>query len=171
MKKTLVSLSASAVLAAGLMLGQTTTGDPNTQQRQHHFEHGPGAMFQSLNLTDAQKEQAKAIFSSARESNHAVEQQMRDARQALNAAAKSGATDAQIDQLAAKIGPLSAQLAAAQAKTFAKFYAILTPEQRTQVGDQAFAGRGAGMNNGVSHRRENAASGWRQSNPQAGSQQ
>src|SRR4051794_9303708 len=103
MKKTLITLPVSALMAAGLMLAQSS-GDTNTQQRQHRFENGSGGhrgMFQSLNLTDPQKEQAKAIFSSARESNRALEQQMRDARQALNAAAKSGASDTQIDQLAA----------------------------------------------------------------------
>src|SRR5947208_719178 len=121
MKKTLITLPVSALLAAGLMVGQSNS-DATTQQRQHRFENGSGergAMFQSLNLSDAQKEQAKSIFSSSRESNRTLEQQLRDARQALNAAAKSGASDAQIDQLAARIGPLSAQAAAAQAKTFA----------------------------------------------------
>lgn len=166
MKKSLITLPVSALLAAGLMIGQSNT-DTTQQPRQHRFENGSGqrggGMFQSLNLTDAQKEQAKTIFSSARESNSALEQQMRDARQALNAAVKSGATDAQIDQLATKIGPLSAQLAAAQAKTFAKFYAILTPEQRTQLGDQGI--------DGFSHRRDNATNGWRKANQQTDNQQ
>jgi protein CpxP len=174
MKKTLITLPVSALIAAGLMLGQSNP-DTTTPQRQHRFENGSGehrdGMFQSLNLSDAQKEQAKSIFSSARQSNQALEQQMHDARKALNDAAKSGASDAQIDQLAAKVGPLSAQLAAAQAKTFAKFYTILTPEQRTQLADKSFMGRGAGMGNSFSHRRENGANGWRKASPQTDNQQ
>src|SRR3954454_19570142 len=166
MKKSLITLPVSALLAAGLMVGQSNT-DTTQQPRQHRFQNGSGerdgGMFQSLNLTDAQKEQAKTIFSSSRESNRALEQQMRDARQALNAAVKPGAADGQIDQLSAKIGPLASQVAAAQAKTFAKFYAILTPEQRTQLGDQ-------GMN-GFSHRRDNASNHWRKANPQTDNQQ
>lgn len=140
MKIRLFTLPVSAVLAAGLMLGQTA-GSGGSQTNGGYAHHG-GGMFQSLNLSDAQKEQAKAIFSASREANRALEQQMRDARQALNTAVKNGATDAQIDQLAVPIGPLSSQLAAAQAKTFAKFYAILTPEQKAQVGDHMFARSG-----------------------------
>lgn len=165
MKFRLLSIPASLIVAAGLMVAQSTDNGAGDQRQGRGLgQHG---MFANLNLTDTQKEQAKTIFSSSRESNRAIEQQLRDARQALNEAAKSGATDAQIDQLATKIGPLSAQVAAAQAKTFAKFYAILTPEQRNQLGNGMFGGHGPAASNGFSHRHENGATGWRRADPQS----
>jgi Spy/CpxP family protein refolding chaperone len=167
MKKTLFTVPASLVLAAGLMLGQTA-GSGDTQKSGRFGQHR-GGMFSSLNLSDAQKEQAKSIFSSSRESTRALEQQLRDARQALNTAAKNGASDVQIDQLAAAIGPLSAQAAAAHAKAFAKFYAILTPEQKAQVGDRMLGGD-RGMSKGFSQRRDGAKGGWRRSEGQTNNQ-
>ena len=62
--------------------------------------------------------------------------------QALNDAAKSNAVDAAIDQLAAALGTTSGQLAAIHTKAFAKFYALLTTEQRTKLDELHANGRG-----------------------------
>ncbi len=63
-------------------------------------------------------------------------------RTALNDAAKSNAADVSIDQLAATLGATSGQLAAIQTKAFAKFYALLTTEQRTKLDELHANGRG-----------------------------
>jgi len=65
-------------------------------------------------------------------------------RQALNDAAKSNAADATIDQLAATLGSTAGQLAAIQTKAFAKFYALLTTDQRTKLDELKSNGRGIG---------------------------
>jgi Spy/CpxP family protein refolding chaperone len=89
----------------------------------------------NLNLTDAQKEQARAIFSQSREASKPLFDQIRQNRQALAAAVKAGAPDAEIDKLASNLGPLMAQQSAIRAKAFAKFYATLTQDQKDKVGD------------------------------------
>lgn len=92
-----------------------------------------GYMAGYLNLTDAQKTQAEAIFSAARTAAAPVRGQLTSAREALQAAVKARKTDAEIDALSAPIGSLTAQLTAIQAKAMVKFRAILTPEQITKL--------------------------------------
>ena len=99
-----------------------------------------------LNLTPDQKVQAKTIFQGARTTAQPLRQQMRDARLALANAVKSNAPDAQIDQLSNNTGTLAAQLTALRAKSFEKFYNILTPDQKEKLSgamDQFFPGQAA----------------------------
>jgi len=88
--------------------------------------HGMAA----LNLTDAQKAQHKAIFGAERQSARSLEEQLRQVRSTMMAAAKSGASEANIDLLASQEAPLLGQLEAIHAKAFAKFYATLTEDQK-----------------------------------------
>jgi Spy/CpxP family protein refolding chaperone len=97
-----------------------------------------------LSLTDAQKTQATAIFEEAETASTTLRETQATQRQALNDAAKSNAADATIDQLAATLGSTSGQLAAIQTKAFAKFYALLTTEQRTKLDELKSNGRGIG---------------------------
>lgn len=89
-----------------------------------------------LNLTDAQKQEAQSIFSSARQSAESVHSQLRQQKQALAAAVKSGASDGEIDRLSNNLAPLLAQTTAIHSKAFARFHAILTPEQKDKLGDR-----------------------------------
>jgi len=130
MKHQLLKLAGVTALAAGLALGQ------NAPPRNPHARQGPHAgMGAFLNLTDSQKQQAESIFSAARESAASVSAQLKQDRQALAAAAKSGST-AEIDRLANSMGPLIAQSTAIHAKAFAQFYAILTQEQKDKLGNR-----------------------------------
>ena len=99
--------------------------------------HAPGPMHELiagyLDLTDAQKEQAKSIFQAARQAAQPVVEQLRQGHEAVAAAVKSGASDQQLQQLADRQGTLVGQLAGIHAKAFAKFYAILTPEQKAKA--------------------------------------
>lgn len=111
--------------------------------------HGPGGprgnridfLATVLSLTDAQKTQATAIFEAAETASTTLRETQ---AQALNDAAKSNAADAAIDQLAATLGSTSGQLAAIQIKAFARFYALLTTEQRTKLDELKTNGRGIG---------------------------
>jgi len=94
-----------------------------------------------LSLTDAQKTQAAAIFEAAETASTSLRETQALQRTALNDAAKSNAADAAIDQLAATLGATSGQLAAIQTKAFAKFYALLTTEQRTKLDELHANGR------------------------------
>ena len=46
---------------------------------------------------------------------------------------KAGKSDAEIDQLSVQIGSLMGQMTAVHTMAFAKFYALLTPDQRTKA--------------------------------------
>jgi protein CpxP len=141
MKHSVLQIAGVAALAAGMAFGQSAPTQPNQQnQPKNHMRRGaggPGAMFErfgaDLNLTDAQKEQAKQIFADARKSSESVHSQLSQNKQALSAAVKSGASEAQIDKLSNDMAPLLAQTTAIHTKAFAKFYALLTPEQKDKV--------------------------------------
>ena len=129
----LLNIAGVAALAAGMALGQS--GPAHSLRRA-----GQGATMQrlaaDLNLTDAQKQQVRAIFSTSRQAARPVEDQIRQSRLALAAAVKSGASDADIDKLSNSLGPLLAQASAIRAKSFAKFYGTLTQDQKNQLGDR-----------------------------------
>jgi len=97
-----------------------------------------------LGLSDSQKDQAKAIFDAAAASAETVMGQLKAAREALNQAVKEGQSDAQIDQLAAAVGVSEGQLAGIRAKASAKFYALLTDEQKAKFDEMKLGRRGGG---------------------------
>jgi len=115
------------LFAAGLLSAQTAPAP-------HHRVPG-GQMMQrlstKLNLSADQQTQAKAIFQQSREQMKSLQPKLRDERQAMSAAIKSG-NEQQIDQLVQQNANLNAQARAIHAKAMAKFYQLLTPEQKTQ---------------------------------------
>ncbi len=135
MKSNLTRFAAVTALAAGMAFAQQATPAPQpapgkpaagTHARAHH------RMMQDLNLTDAQKQQAKAIFQQARQTAQPIRQQLRQNRQAMAAAVKANDT-AQIQNLAATQGTLRGQAMAIRAQALAKFYTTLTPDQRAKA--------------------------------------
>jgi Spy/CpxP family protein refolding chaperone len=144
MKHSLLNATAFAALAAAMALGQNA---PPAQQGRAHRGEMMGRFGADLNLTDAQKQQAHSIFSASRESARSIDTQLKQSREALAAAVKSGASDAEIEKLSNNLAPLLAQSTANHAKTFAKFYSILTQEQKDKIGDR-FNGMMFGMRGG-----------------------
>lgn len=112
-------------------------------------QRGPGGSFGArsveflagyLGLTDAQKTQAQAIFTAANTASETARGQMESAQTALRTAIKANAADAELDRLSATIGTINAQMTAIRAKAQAKFYALLTAEQKAkydQLGDRS----------------------------------
>jgi Spy/CpxP family protein refolding chaperone len=96
--------------------------------------HKLARMANYLNLTTAQRAQAKTIFHEAGQSAKPVRQQLRETRQSLQAAIKSGNSD-QIQQLTATEGTEKGQLSAIRATAFAKLYPTLTPEQQQKLAE------------------------------------
>ena len=143
------NIAAVTALAAGMAFGQ---GAP--AQNPPHAGRGMmmGRMAADLNLTDAQKQQAQSIFAAARQSAQPLQEQMKQNREALAAAVKSGASDAEIDRLSNNLAPLLAQSTAIHTKAFAKFYGILTPEQKDKLGSRfeqmMMSGAGGGFRGG-----------------------
>jgi periplasmic protein CpxP/Spy len=137
MKRQFVNLAAVAALATGLVFAQTPSPSPspNPQTGRHQFVRRHRARFaQALNLTDAQKAQAKTIFQQARESAKPIREQLKQNRLALVTAAKAGKSDADLQQLATQQGQLRGQMVAIRTEAFAKLYnSVLTPAQRTKA--------------------------------------
>jgi periplasmic protein CpxP/Spy len=139
MRQKAIRFMAVAAMAAGMAVAQTAAPAPAPapQPGQKAGRLGMRRMFvnrmaKALNLTDAQKQQAKGIFQQAKQDGKPVAQQLRDNRQALNAAVKAY-NSGQIQSLAAQQGQLMAQMVTIRAEARAKFYATLTPEQRAKA--------------------------------------
>jgi Spy/CpxP family protein refolding chaperone len=90
-------------------------------------------MAQALGLTASQKEQARMIFQHARQSAQPIRQELMQNREQLVAAAKAGKSDADIEKLADDQGRLLGKLVAIRTEASAKFYQMLTPEQRIKA--------------------------------------
>lgn len=136
MRNKILAVAGAAVVAAGVMFAQTgTTPAPNPPAN-----HGQGfhqrpmfaRMAKNLNLSDAQRQQAKGIFQDMRAQAQPVRTQLQQGRLALVNAAVAGKSSDELSQLAQAQAPQFAQLAALRAQALGKFYAILTPAQQQQ---------------------------------------
>ena len=125
----LSTLAAVTALGAVSLFAQAPQAQTPAQGR-----HGLGRVANYLSLTAAQRGQAKTIFREASQSAKPVRQQLRETRQSLQAAIKSGNSD-QIRQFAATEGAEKGQLAAIRANAFAKLYPILTAEQQQKLAE------------------------------------
>jgi Spy/CpxP family protein refolding chaperone len=134
MKLHLIQFAAVTALATGMPLAQAQATGARPAPQKAPFTHpvfGHEQMMQALNLTTAQKQQAKTIFGDARQKAEPIRQEMRQNREALHAAVKANNT-AQIEGLSSHQGELQGKALAIRSEAMAKFYAILTPEQRTK---------------------------------------
>ena len=125
MKKTLMTVAGVGALAAAMMFAQgaaPTRGHGGFGQK----------MAQALNLTPDQQANAKQVMMQAHEQAAPLRQQLKQSREALANAVKSG-NDAQIDQITKDQAPVMAQMAAIRAHAFEKIYATLTPEQKIKA--------------------------------------
>ena len=146
MKVALISLAAP-LLASGMLLAQAPgpvsqaqqPEQPSAQRQATAKNHARrrGQMFDKiaakLDLSEAQKSQAKAIWKSEQVSSYPLVQQLHSAHVALRAAAKSDKPAEEINKLAGNVGQLTGRLAAVHTKAYEKFYVMLTPEQRTKA--------------------------------------
>jgi Spy/CpxP family protein refolding chaperone len=139
MRYSFLKYAAVATLSAGMIFAQATTGTPRAGAAKN--EEGPGCsmygrlehMSQMLNLNATQQEQAKTIFQNARQTAEPIRQELKDNRQKLEAAAKVANNDAEIQKLSREQGRLIGQMIAIRTGASAKFYQILTPDQRVKA--------------------------------------
>ena len=86
-----------------------------------------------LGLSDQQKTQIKGIFENHKTDLQGFATRMQPARQALNAAVRSGATEATIRAKAADVAAVEADMAVLRAAVHAQVFAVLTPEQQAKA--------------------------------------
>jgi Spy/CpxP family protein refolding chaperone len=99
----------------------------------HGRHHGFGRCMQALNLTEAQREQVKALHEQQREAMRPVMEQQRQLRKQIREALESGNADAtRIGQLEIQAFQLRQQMKAARDKQHEAFLSLLTPEQKEQ---------------------------------------
>ncbi|MGD0870177.1 MAG: Spy/CpxP family protein refolding chaperone [Bryobacteraceae bacterium] len=89
-------------------------------------------MLQVLDLTDTQKQQAKTILQSARQTAQPLAQQLKQDRAALTAAIEAG-DSAKIQQLSTEMGSLRGNVLGVRSQAMSKVYALLTPDQKTKA--------------------------------------
>jgi len=137
-----------AGLTAGAVAAQTTaSGTGAVRQR---MAPGEAAMLgmrdlrvaADLNLTADQQAQIRAAFKAAAEFRTGMVGRGRDLRNQLAAAIKAG-DQAKVEKASQDLGELLQQQIAFQAKTIAKVYALLTPEQKTKLDQEV--GRSLGL--------------------------
>ena len=99
----------------------------------------------TLGLDASQQATAKAILADQQSSTNALKTNLDQARAALTAAAKANSADAEISRLSEALGEVFAQAVAVQAKAYATFRALLTPDQRQKLDKLAELPAGGGI--------------------------
>ena len=137
----------TAAFAAVVALGATSLFAAQTTPAPFHGRRGRRGAFLGnyLNLTTAQKTQAKSIFQDARQSAQPVRQQLQQTRQAMRAAVQANDA-AQIQQLSTTEGGEMGQLTAIRSSAMAKVYQILTPDQQQKFAEFQQARKAARQN-------------------------
>lgn len=121
----LISLFAIAAFAGQGPRGQRGPGGPG----------GPGGFpFRALDLTDAQKEQIKAIHEDERTKTEAARKQTHEAHQALREATAKGQFDeTKVRAIAATQAQAEIELTVSRTRAEAAVYKILTAEQQAKL--------------------------------------
>src|SRR5215472_16149909 len=131
--------AAWAALAAGIAFGQAPGCKSNLdapspdQGRKALVNRQLEQLAQAFDLTDSQKEQARAIFEQAERSTQPVRHDSQQNLDELTAAAKAGKNEAEIQKLAQEQGRLLGRLLAIRTEAWAKFYQMLTLDQRAKA--------------------------------------
>src|SRR4051794_13604477 len=125
MKKTMLAAiltfaAATSMFAQGPPRGARTPPTPEQM-----VERKVQMFTNLLTLDSSQQQQAKTIFTDEITASQALDATMKAAHEALETSVKSGAADAQIDQLATQVGFAQGQRAGIHAKAQAKFRLIL----------------------------------------------
>jgi Spy/CpxP family protein refolding chaperone len=151
--KNIIRFGGATLLAAGLAFAQSSSGlsgqsQPSGQPEQstpQMAKPGDGRygeamrerMMTELNLTPDQRTKANGIWDRARREAEPLTRELRQNRQNLAAAIKADDT-AKIRELSMQRGRLVGDMTAIHSQARARFYSILTAEQKTKA-DQMHA--------------------------------
>jgi Spy/CpxP family protein refolding chaperone len=130
-KKTLIALALVSTLAiGGIAATQTATGHAMWAG---HRAKRMAFIASYLDMTDAQKTQAKTILQDSRTASQPLFAQLRQGHQAMIAAIKANKPEADLKAIADSQAPLVSQLAVQKALTGEKLWALLTPDQQAKA--------------------------------------
>ncbi|HJZ77400.1 MAG TPA: Spy/CpxP family protein refolding chaperone [Vicinamibacterales bacterium] len=142
--------AAAGLLALGLGAGALVHAQDQAPDHQRPFRGGPGGpgrfggpggpmgmlpmLGRELDLTDAQRDQIKAIADSHKDEWKAIFDRERTAREALYAAITADAVnDVLVRQKSAEVAAVEADAAVARAHAFAEVAQILTADQKAHL--------------------------------------
>ncbi len=154
-KKWFAAAAAAIALSASLAIAGTTTGDGGWKHEGRGGHHHGMGFARKLNLTDAQKEQWKAVEQNFRQENASFFEQSKQTREALHAAKKAGDTG-QLESLKATAKAQHAQMKQLRSAMEPKLIAILNADQQAQFQTMKAerAGRGDGQGEGHEHQKQ-----------------
>ena len=134
MTNSLVRFAMAGALAMGLALAQTPAPQAAAAPAKKVKPAGKlrHRLMKQLALSPTQKQQAKDIFKQAKTANQTVHADLKQNHDALTAAIKSNNAP-QIDQLTQARASLQAKALSNRSQAMAKFYASLTPDQKTKA--------------------------------------
>ena len=136
MKKFTIGLLITALVALGTMFafGQESGIKDGKRMRRHHGKRGGFGMMRGLDLTDAQKEQFKAIRQASKESTKSLRESLKANHQQLNQVTANGQfNEAQVQAIATQQSGIMAQLLVEKERVKSQFYNILTADQKAKI--------------------------------------
>jgi len=136
MKKKILVIASIAVLVVAATVFALAQGHQGMGEKMRHG--GPGDMVEhmsrELNLTDAQKDQVKALMEAQRGTEQERHAKLDDIRKQLDAASANGQFDEEkIRGLANQQAQLMADQMVDHFRLHSKIYGLLTAEQRTKA--------------------------------------
>ena len=141
MRNKILAIAGIAILIIGATVfavargfkGKHGKGEYSWGEKRRHgdmVEH----MARKLNLTDAQKQQVKAIIDSTKTTAEGIHTKLDEIRKQLDAATANGQFDeTQVRSLASQKAQLEADMLVEHFRVKSQVFAILTPEQRTKA--------------------------------------
>lgn len=135
----IIGFATAAVVSFGGYAAAQETADPDQDCKdKHSYHHHKGErsfphMADVLQLTEEQKQTLTAHKEEQRVSYREHRQQIRQTQRALHQAVANSAGDAEVTELAERLGDLTAQQTIARAKEKQFLLSILTPEQKEKM--------------------------------------
>jgi protein CpxP len=139
LRNRLLIAALAVAMGSAMAKSQTAAGDATPQPAPapaHAYgmhRHGMEFMAKKLNLTDEQKSQMKAIMEIERPTMKPLMQQQHQIDQQLRQYVEGPFDEAKVQALAAQKAQIQAQLTVAETRVHNQMYALLTPDQQSQV--------------------------------------
>jgi protein CpxP len=150
MKRKFITIALALLVAAAAVFASGVVHAQRGPDGRHGFGGprfgrgfaGGGGPFASLNLSQEQRDQVRAIFERHRPEFEAAGQKMEAARSAQRAAIDAVPFDeAEIRARTADVGNVEADMAVLRARVHSEVFQILTPDQQTKFKERAGRGR------------------------------
>jgi len=132
----LLIAAVAVLMGSALAKSQTADAPPAPPMHDHDYgmhEHGMGLFGKKLNLTDEQKTQMKAIMEKEHPAMKPLFQQQHQIDQQLRQYVEGQFDEAKVQALAAQKAQIQAQMTVAETRVHNQLYALLTPEQQSQL--------------------------------------